>query len=171
MRYKNLIDNIRYISEKHKLVSTFEENDDIFQLNYTDNCYPVVFLTPREHLLGHPINTYNFTLYYIDRQLDDKSNRVDIHSATLKTINDICLAIDYLEDTETLGDVIVTLFNDKITDLCAGGWANISIQTVNVDTECNTLGDSLILPDGVTLISSELSTPITDENGTNLTIE
>jgi len=147
MQYKNLIENLKYIGENHGLVSTCLEGDNIYEVSHTDIAYPLVFITPQPHILDNPISTYNFVIYFIDRLSDGKTNRLDIHSAALKALNDIMLSVDLLDSTESKRPFTnTTLFTEKFADECAGGWIEVSIDTFNDNTDCNTLSDINIHP-------------------------
>lgn len=144
MNYKKLIEFIKYIGDKHSLINTTLEGDNIYQINHLDVVYPLVFITPQPHIINNPISTFNFIFYYVDRLLDDGSNRVDIHSAGLKSLNDMVLDIDMLENTETISPYNCTVFTEKFSDNCSGVWFEVSIQSYNPNNECSMLNDDSV---------------------------
>ena len=137
MNYIQLINAIEVLAVKHNLVSSFVEGDNVFEVNSSDNLYPVVYLTSKPHQLGHPTSTYNFYIYYVDRLLEDKSNRLYIQNSGMKAINDLILDIIELDKTDCTYPISINTFTEKFTDECAGVWAEISIETYNDMTECN----------------------------------
>lgn len=160
MNYKRLLENLVYIAGNHKLVNSCEEGANIYKVNYMDIVYPLVFITPQPHILNTPLAQYNFVIYYIDRLLDDKSNRVDIHNSAIKTINDIIFEVDELEVTESLKPINITVFSEKFADECAGGFIEISIETENDNSDCTSLFDfpvmvETIITEDNNLISSQ----------------
>ena len=51
MNYKTLVQYIKYISEKHSLVNSALEGDNIYEMNHKDIVYPIVYLTPQQHIM------------------------------------------------------------------------------------------------------------------------
>lgn len=155
MNFINLIKEIELLAVKHNLVSSFVEGDNVFEVNSSDNLYPVVYLTSKPHQLGHPTSTYNFYIYYVDRLLEDKSNRLFIQNAGMKAINDLILDIIELEKTDCAYPIAINTFTEKFTDECAGVWAEISIESYNDMTECNKMSYSvgIITEDGEQIIT------------------
>jgi len=165
MNYKKLLEYIKYIGVKHSLINTCMEGDNIYQVNHTDVVYPLVYITPQPHIIDNPISTFNFVFYYIDRLLEDKSNRIDIHSAGLKSLNDMMLDIDMLNNTETNRPYNSTVFSEKFSDECAGVWFEVSIQSYNPNNECSMLND-----DSVFIYSEQLG-GLQSENGGDIITE
>lgn len=157
MYYIRLIKEIEILAVKHNLVSSFVEGDNVFEINSNDNLYPVVYLTSKPHQLGHPTSIYNFYVYYVDRLLEDKSNRLYIQNSGMKTINDLILDIIEFEKTDCTYPISINTFTEKFTDECAGVWAEISIETYNDMNECNKLTNivSIITEDGEQIITEQ----------------
>ena len=168
MNYKRLIENLQYIAGNHKLVNSCEEGDNVYKVNHMDIVYPLVFITPQPHILNTPLAQYNFVIYYIDRLLDDKSNRVDIHNSAIKAINDIIFEVDELEVTESLKPINITVFSEKFADECAGGFIEISIETENDNSDCTSLYNNA----NQVFLETELTTEIiTTEEENKITTE
>lgn len=147
MNYKRLIENIKYIAGNHKLINSCESGDNIYDLNNMDEkiVYPIMYFIDQPHQLDNIMNKYNFIFYFVDRLLDDNSNKIDIHNSAIKALNDIVLEIDELQQTESDKPIAVTLFTAKFADECAGGFIEISIQTENDNSDCTSLINNQVL--------------------------
>ena len=164
MNYKQLIDEVESISLSHNLVNSFVEGDNIYDLNSSDNLYPVIYLTSKPHQLSQPTSKYNFYIYYVDRLIENKSNRIFVQSAGIKAINDIILKVKELTSTDIEYPIALTPFTEKFSDECAGIYGEIVIETFNDNTECNIMNYT------VGIISEEGEQLIT-ENDENIVIE
>lgn len=89
--------------------------------------------------------TFDATIYYGDRLLEDNSNRDSVHSDAATVIQTIVGALntadDYLEVSYPVG---ITLFEQDFEDAIAGGWAQLSISTEGMG-EC--FEDDFSVPD------------------------
>lgn len=140
MSYKELIDNLKETALKHALIESFQYGNSVYEANFTDNKYPLLYVMYQPHQIDNPINNYSFVFYYIDRLLEDKSNEVDVHNSGLKSLNDVLIDIDLnYDNTEYKFPTNMTLFVEKFADYCAGVFAEVSIQTYNENNECTTL--------------------------------
>jgi hypothetical protein len=167
MNYKNLLEEIRYLSVNHNLVESFVEGDNVYEINSTDNVYPVVYLTSKPHQLGHPTSIFNFYIYYVDRLTHSRDNRLDIQSAGIRVINDTVLGIIDLENTDVTYPITLTSFTEKFSDECSGVYAEVSIETFNDQTECTRMNYSVgIITEEEEQIISEESEPLVIEGGT-----
>ena len=74
--------------------------------------------------------TYDATIYYADRLLEDNANRDSVHSDAATVIQTIVGALNIADDMLTVSyPVGITLFEQDFTDVVAGGYANLSIST------------------------------------------
>jgi hypothetical protein len=71
------------------------------------------------------LTTYNFTLFYVDRLKDDKSNQIEVQSVGCDTINNI-LQLLYSTYGIEAGNYTLQTFNQRFTDECAGVFCNVS---------------------------------------------
>lgn len=164
MNYKNIIKEIENFSIKHNLVNSFVEGDNVYDINSNDNLYPVIYLTPKPHQLNHPTSVYNFYIYYVDRLLNDRANRINVQNSGIKSLNDIIFKIIELENTDVTYPVTLTVFTEKFSDECAGVFGEISIETYNDNTECNIM-------DYTVGINSENDEPLITEDSEPIVIE
>lgn len=135
MTLQELITYILNIAKKQPNIKTVGEGD-IYSLNSLPNIdYGVFYITQSNHTISADTTTYNLVFYYIDRLLNDDSNRLQIHSQGLLEINHILNIIDDELDVD-IDDVNITTFTHKFTDNCAGVFANVTITTKNEIGRC-----------------------------------
>lgn len=102
---------------------------DVFRINNAPSLkYGVFAWTQGQHSGSiNGMQTYNFTLFYVDRLREDLNNQTEIHSVGCETIFNI---VKMLEDKNVFIDSWnIQPFNQRFTDSCAGVYANVSVQT------------------------------------------
>lgn len=111
--------------------------NDIFRLNAkADARYGVFAFVQREHSTSIDSNfiTYAFTLFYVDRLKNDRSNQIEIQSVGIQTLDNIIRAMDEIGIyTET--SYSFQVFNQRFTDECAGVFCNVNLS-VPVGSAC-----------------------------------
>lgn len=135
MTLQEIITYILNIAKKQHNIKTVGEGD-IYSLNSLPNIdYGVFYITQSNHTISADTTTYNLVLYYVDRLLNDDTNRLQIHSQGILEINHILNIIDDELDVD-IDDVNITTFTHKFTDNCAGVFANVTITTKNEIGRC-----------------------------------
>lgn len=117
--------------------------NDIFRLNSrADAKYGVFAFVQGQHSASIDSNviTYTFTLFYVDRLKNDRSNQIEIQSVGVQTLDNIIRTLDdmgiYAENLYTF-----QVFNQRFTDECAGVFCNVNLS-VPVGSVCpDTLED------------------------------
>lgn len=150
MKYKELIKLIKDVSLALPDVNSFYTGD-VYEINADQSVkYASVVLTNQEHNFDNNNDkfNYNFVLFFIDRLLDDESNRIDVQTAGISALKNIVTA---LEDYGIIIDSFrFTLFKERFNDVCSGAYATFTIQIDDID--CNEyLG--IITPDKLKAIS------------------
>lgn len=124
MNFKETINTILEVARNHKMVNEVGYGDIYEHLNSGEHKYPLVFLTVDSVELDLTTNnSINFTLFYVDMLMDDNSNKLDIQSFAITTLEKLTNELNNI-----LGGVEpsnVTLFTEKFTDLCAGGYLQL----------------------------------------------
>lgn len=134
-----LLDTIRLIENIAKSqpnVNGIVESGDIFDLNkeeYTQK-YSAFCCTQRTHTVNEFFNTFNFTLFYVDRLTLDKSNKIEIHSTAVEFFGNFIKTVmrEYPELQVEFGDV--TTFTERFSAECAGAFMNCTVVTPAVST-------------------------------------
>lgn len=150
MKYKELVKLIKDISLSLPDVNSFYTGD-VYEINADQSVkYASVVLTNQEHNFDNNNDkfNYNFVLFFIDRLLDDESNRIDVQTAGISALKNIVTA---LEDYGIIIDSFrFTLFKERFNDVCSGAYATFTIQIDDID--CNEyLG--IITPDKLKAIA------------------
>lgn len=127
----NILNNlIKGISEQIPLVHSYYTTSPYESWNTKEIQYGSVSFVITKVNTRETTTTFDATIYYGDRLLEDCSNRDSIHSDAAYTIQTIVGALntadEYLEVSYPVG---ITLFEQDFEDKIAGGWAQISIST------------------------------------------
>ena len=126
----NILNNlIKGISEQIPLVHSYYttspyESWNVEEVKYGSVSFVITKVNTRE-----TTTTFDATIYYADRLLEDNSNRDSVHSDAATVIQTIVGALntsdEYLEVSYPVG---ITLFEQDFTDKLAGGYAQVSIS-------------------------------------------
>lgn len=128
MTYYKFLQTIQIIANTHPLINEFGEGDVYEYMNSGSHKYPCLFLTLTNITTDDDGTTYNFTLFYIDRLLDNNINKVNVQSTGVNVIKQVLNKM-----TESLYEVQInsldfTPFTEKFADYCGGAFANVSIN-------------------------------------------
>lgn len=126
----NILNNlIKGISEQIPLVQSYYttspyESWNVEEVKYGSVSFVITRVNTRE-----TTTTFDATIYYADRLLEDNSNRDSVHSDAATVIQTIVGALntsdEYLEVSYPVG---ITLFEQDFADKLAGGYAQVSIS-------------------------------------------
>lgn len=126
----NILNNlIKGISEQIPLVQSYYttspyESWNVEEVKYGSVSFVITKVNTRE-----TTTTFDATIYYADRLLEDNSNRDSVHSDAATVIQTIVGALntadEYLEVSYPVG---ITLFEQDFADKLAGGYAQVSIS-------------------------------------------
>lgn len=128
MNYYNFVNTILETSKSHKLVYEVGEGDIYEHLNSGDHKYPCVFLTVQNVDSNGTQMTVTGSLFYVDALLSDTSNKLQIQSTGMTTLQQIFMRLmDNYPDFD-LRTGRYTPFDEKFADLCAGVFSNFTIS-------------------------------------------
>lgn len=118
------------ISIEQPNVREYIKSGNVYDLNSERNTKFGVFCctnATHEYDVENALMKYTFYLYYIDRLSSDESNKTEIQSTGISTINNIVrtLVDDYDVDVST---ITYDLFTERFTEMCAGVWGTITIS-------------------------------------------
>lgn len=134
----NLLQTIQIIERtaaEQPLVGTVVRND-VFRLNASPVVrYGAFAWLQNEHSTSEDsgLITFNFTFFYVDRLLADKSNEVQIQSQGIETLENILHAL--AGKGLFAGSYTYRTFNQRFADECAGVFCNVTLETAK-DTLC-----------------------------------
>ena len=140
MTLQRLINTIGTIGVRDKLVNFTGCGGSVYELNdLTIKNYPILYCSPTgTHRVEDNYTTYQLSVFYIDRLLEDNSNGVDIHSAAVEVLKQIIRKIQKSDGVIGISDeYTINLFTEteKFKDRCNGAYATVEISVVN-DTTC-----------------------------------
>ena len=131
MTLLELIKAMEVVASKQPSINMVVEND-VFRLNNkADARYGVFAFTQGQHSTSIDSNliTYAFTLFYVDRLKNDRSNQIEIQSVGIQTLDNIIRAMDEIGIyTET--SYSFQVFNQRFTDECAGVFCNVTLSVL-----------------------------------------
>ena len=128
MNYLQFVNTILDTSKSHKLVHEVGEGDIYEHLNSGDHKYPCVFLTVQNVDSNGSQMTVTGSLFYVDALLSDTSNKLQIQSTGMTTLQQIFMRLmDNYPDFD-LRTGRYTPFDEKFADLCAGVFSNFTIS-------------------------------------------
>lgn len=136
MTLKQVIRVLEAVASWQPSVNMIVRND-VFRLNTIANAkYGVFAWLQGQHSTSADSSfiDFQFTLFYVDRLLDDRRNEVEIHSTGVQTLNNIIRALD---DYDIVSETEYTFqtFNQRFADLCAGVYCRVTL-TVPVTGIC-----------------------------------
>lgn len=136
MRLIECINELCKLAKEQPAVKTIVHND-IYRLNSNPAVDYGVFAytqgTHREDSEGFV--RYEFTLFYVDRLTDDKSNEIEVQSTALDVLGNIIRGFENRYLGGAFETVNYVTFTERFSDECAGAFATVSFQ-VNLETLC-----------------------------------
>ena len=129
MTLKEAIKVIELVASHQPSVNMIVEND-VFRLNAKpDAKYGVFAWLQGQHStsIDSSVITYTFTLFYVDRLKNDRSNQIEIQSVGIQTLDNI---IRQLDDLGIYSETSYSfqVFNQRFTDDCAGVFCNVNLS-------------------------------------------
>ena len=136
MTLLELIKTLEVVASHQPSIKMVVEND-VFRLNNkADARYGVFAFVQGQHSTAIDSNTitYTFTLFYVDRLKNDRSNQIEIQSVGIQTLDNI---IRQLDDLGIYSEMTYTfqVFNQRFLDECAGVFCNVNFS-VPVGSVC-----------------------------------
>lgn len=124
---------------KRNLVNCAMSGPSVYAINPEEiREYPLIFVSPvGSHTIKENTTRYSFTVFYMDRLLEDSSNEDTIGSAGLETLRNLKLQLSKIEViTDIQEEVDIRLFTEteRMADRVAGAYMTIWIETLNPST-------------------------------------
>lgn len=141
MTLNSLLNSIGLIGINDKLVNWAGGGPSVYQaanaLNVAD--YPFLFCSPTgTHRVEENWTTYNVTIFYVSRLLEDNSNEMDIQSTAVEVLKNIVKKISNIDGVVAVADeytINVFVEYEKFTDRTTGAFCQLDISILN-DTTC-----------------------------------
>lgn len=123
MKLYEIINTLQQIASAQPSVNNVFEGD-VYKLNeLKDIKYGAVVITQGTHRYANAFRYFNFNIFYVDRLIEDKSNKVLIQSTALDTLANIILAMD--EMGFDFNNVRYHPFTQRFEAECAGAYAEV----------------------------------------------
>jgi hypothetical protein len=128
---------IKDIALSHDQINTVYFGDVWEFLAQTDNVYPAMFYS----LTGSQINgkslDMSFSLFFLDRQLQDETNETEVLSDQLLIAQDIISMLRFPKFDWEIGDnVVLEFFTENEKDYLAGVKADVTISFPMLSNRC-----------------------------------
>ena len=124
---------------KRNLVNCAMSGPSVYAINPEEiREYPLIFVSPvGTHTIKENTTRYSFTIFFMDRLLEDSSNEETIGSVGLETLRNLKLQLSKIEViTDIQEEVDIRLFTEteRMADRVAGAYMTIWIETLNPST-------------------------------------
>lgn len=132
MTLRETIETINYYAILEPNVNLVINSGDVYDLskdNYEQLFGAFCLTQETPHLLDGQFWTFNFYMTYTDRLVADKSNKREIQSNAIDTLGSIIKKLNILSMLDIEEENEVTLFTEKFSEECAGGYMRFSVKT------------------------------------------
>ena len=124
MNLYETVEKIKNLANAQPNVNLSYEGD-VYRLNeWQDIAYAAVVVSQTEHSDTEDERSYGFNIFYVDRLLDDKSNKLEIQSAALEALSNI---VTGLRDDFEIDTAIYHPFTERFDSECAGAYVSVSM--------------------------------------------
>lgn len=128
----NLYQTVQYILSVAKVQPNIglAYEGDVYRLNELQNIqYPAIVVSQNTHGESGEFRSYSFFVFYVDRLLSDKSNRLEVQTIGLEVLSNIYKVL-IESGFETEGEVRFHPFDERFDSECAGMYMEIALQSL-----------------------------------------
>lgn len=137
--FKQVITEFENFADNHAMINEFGWGQ-LSDITTKDHTYPMMWVNPTPSVNEGTNFILNIEVYIIDLEKQDGSNKLDIMSSTLLTLNDfIAEYVDSEDDNDfALNEesITVTPFNFRFDDVTSGWIGEIEIEIQNTLNQC-----------------------------------
>lgn len=141
MTYKEVLDNLFDIIQRHKMIKTHGYGpltEILVPRGQYETNYPYAFIQPTTHQMSTNATTYRFNLIMMEQCDDNIDNVIKAQSDCHQYIKDILAELYYnYSQFDFLLNVSVTPFKQKYDDVVSGMTASISIEIRESLNQCD----------------------------------
>ena len=132
MTLLDIVKELENIAKKQPNIN-YVGNGDIYALSTLPNVnYGVFYVTQSNHTQNENTINYTLTLFYVDRLMNDNSNRLQIQSNGITTLTNIINIFSMKnDDVEIQYNIPYTTFIQRFADDCSGVYCNVTITADN----------------------------------------
>ena len=137
MTLNQLVQTISDLGDKHEIIATTYYGAAMDKLAESDVAYPMfTFNVAAGRINGQEINL-DFSMFFFDRLVADKSNEQDVHSDQLQIAQDIIAQLRWQGwDFSVLDAITVNLFTDDTPEMLAGVNVEMTISMPYQSDRC-----------------------------------
>lgn len=138
MNLLQVIQDIMQTAMRQPAVNMIVKND-IYRINEPgDYKYGAFCYTQKAHQSSaqDDFNTFRFTLFYVDRLIEEHTNEEEIQSTGIEVLNNVLRTLDE-QGIEVGEGYQLQPFTQKFNDNCAGVFADVSLRVLKNGT-CTT---------------------------------
>ena len=135
MTLRQIVNIFLAVADEQPNISLTGEGDIYRILNEPkDDQYCAFVITQGRHTWQDGWNYFTLNLFYVDRLLEDDSNRLETQSTAISVLKNIILRVFEIIDNE-VPKVYFNVFTEKFNSLTAGAYATITVP-VNDEWLC-----------------------------------
>lgn len=130
MTLAQIIKVMEKVAREQPSISMIVQND-VFRINSAPSLKYGVFAWTQGQHSGtiDGMQSYSFSLFYVDRLKNDESNLVECQSVGCETLSNILRTLSQEYDIEVANYTLQT-FSQRFTDACAGVFCNVSLSVL-----------------------------------------
>ena len=131
MTLKEIFDSFNEIALKQPTINEIIKDGNIYTLNNEGTFKFGVFCAVQDihhYEIEKNAMTYRFFLYYVDRLKSDSSNKIEIQSTAIQTLNNIIRPFTEKNDVDVATTIDYTPFTESFKQLCAGCYCAVAIK-------------------------------------------
>lgn len=139
MSIKEFLEKVKTIADNHTMVN-FASIDDVYEIwQGASPKYAAVNISLEnvQYSEEYNMNYLNLIIYYGDRLMQDKSNMVDIHNDSVRTLQSIINNVFKIKDVGSIDEYIIELWNQQFNDYLAGGYVRLRIGLIGEMDDCS----------------------------------
>lgn len=139
--YNQLLSKFDDLAQRHIQIKAFGngmiENVNTFQVGNSN--FPIMWLVPQSSRMTNNSLIYKVRILLFDIDDTDDSNRTELHSDTLRILNDVINKLKLGEDNDymIINDATAIPFVQKFTNYCVGWYVDLDIETAIDNNPCN----------------------------------
>lgn len=130
MKLQEVINSFNEISIKQPNINQYIKSGNIYDLSQDRNAKFGVFCVTQashEYDIENALMNYTFYLYYVDRLKSDDSNKIEIQSTGINTINNIVRTFREKYDVD-ISNITYDTFVERFSESCAGVWGTVTVS-------------------------------------------
>lgn len=133
MTLVEVINLLNYIAKNQPNVNGIVDSCDVYDLNKEEyqQKYAAFCVQQNTHQVSEDFTTFSFTMFYVDRLTDDKSNKIEIQSTAVEFFSNFIKTVMQKFDSLDFSNGEVHPFTERFSAECAGAYMDCKVTTKN----------------------------------------